>query len=161
MRNRRPRRTILRSQDRQNARSPRRWWAALVGVFLMALAWRVAFLGRLFAGPLANHLQGDEHVYWDWSTSLLDNRFRAANPFFLGPLYPYFLAVLRLLVGSSAARIALAQSVLGSIAAVLVTDAARRVSRPAIALAAGLLFGISLGATSGVRRLAPMIGREG
>jgi 4-amino-4-deoxy-L-arabinose transferase-like glycosyltransferase/Flp pilus assembly protein TadD len=106
----------------------------------MALAWRVAFLGRLFAGPLANHLQGDEHVYWDWSTSLLDNRFRAANPFFLGPLYPYFLAVLRLLVGSSAARIALAQSVLGSIAAVLVTDAARRVSRPAIALAAGLVF---------------------
>ena len=118
------------------------WWAALLAVFLAGLLWRLAFLGRLFAGPLANHLQGDEHVYWDWSTSLLDHGFRAHNPFFLGPLYPYFLAVLRLLVGSDHARIVVAQSVLGCIAAVLLTDAARRVSRPSIALAMGCIVAL-------------------
>jgi len=142
MRDKRPRRSAPESPPRQRSSAARRWWIALAAVFLTGLLWRVAFLGRLFAGPLANHLQGDEHVYWDWSTALLDHGFHAYNPFFLGPLYPYFLALLRLLVGSSTARIALAQSLLGSVAAVLITDSARRVSRPWIALAVGLVFAV-------------------
>jgi zinc/manganese transport system permease protein len=48
-----------------------------------------------------------------------------------------------------------------SVAGLLASYHANLPSGPAIVLAAGLLFGISLAATSGVRRLAPMIRREG
>jgi len=47
-----------------------------------------------------------------------------------------------------------------SVAGLLVSYHANLPSGPAIVLAAGLLFGISLVATNGFRRLAPMIGRE-
>jgi len=117
-----------------------RWGLALAGVFVVALAWRAAFLARLLRSPLADHLQGDEHIYWDWSMALIDHHFRATNAFFLGPLYPYALALLRLAVGSEIARVAIAQSLLGAVAAVLLTDAARRVARPAVALAIGVVL---------------------
>ncbi|HEV2105294.1 MAG TPA: tetratricopeptide repeat protein, partial [Candidatus Eisenbacteria bacterium] len=111
-------------------------------VFVAALAWRAAFLGRLAAGPLADHLQGDERIYWDWSSALLQSRFHATNPFFLGPLYPYLLAGLRILTGPGIGPVLMVQSVLGSAAAALLTDAARRLARPAIAVIVGLAFAL-------------------
>ena len=47
-----------------------------------------------------------------------------------------------------------------SVAGLLVSYHANLPSGPAIVLAAGLVFGISLAVTSGFRRLMPMIGRE-
>jgi zinc/manganese transport system permease protein len=47
-----------------------------------------------------------------------------------------------------------------SVAGLLVSYHANLPSGPAIVLAAGLLFGISLVATGAVRRLAPMIGGD-
>jgi zinc/manganese transport system permease protein len=60
-----------------------------------------------------------------------------------------------------AASMALATGfgVAASVAGLLVSYHANLPSGPAIVLAAGLLFGISFIATSGFRRLAPMIGR--
>jgi zinc/manganese transport system permease protein len=47
-----------------------------------------------------------------------------------------------------------------SVAGLLVSYHRNLPSGPAIVLAAGLLFGISLAATSFWRRMAPMIGRD-
>jgi zinc/manganese transport system permease protein len=47
-----------------------------------------------------------------------------------------------------------------SVAGLLVSYHGNLPSGPAIVLAAGLLFGISLVATTSLRRLAPMIGRN-
>src|SRR5207249_4575850 len=142
MHHKRGSRATKQLQEKRESRTPGRWWAALLTVFLVGLVWRVAFLGRLFTGPLGDHLQGDEHIYWDWSSSLLEHGFRASNPFFLGPLYPYCLALIRLVAGSHMARIAVAQSLLGCITAVLLTDSARRVSRPSIAFSIGVVIAL-------------------
>ena len=116
----------------------RHWGAALFILFIAALAWRLAYLHRLLASPLADSLRGDERSYWDWATFLLANGFRGANAFFQGPLYPYWLAIARGLAGSNVATILIVQSILGSVSVVLLADAARRVTRPWVALSVGL-----------------------
>src|SRR5262249_35296338 len=115
---------------------------ALFAIYAIATLWRILFLARMSAGPLAGHLQGDEHIYWDWSTSLLEHGFRARNPFFFGPLYPYALALLRLVVGGGPERIVLVQSLLGGFTAVLIADAARRLARPGIAFGIGIVVAL-------------------
>ena len=112
----------------------------LAGLFLAALAWRLAYLARLSATPLAGTLRGDERGYWDWATVLIRNGFRGTNPFFQGPLYPYFLALARSIVGSRIQAVLVVQAVIGSSAVVLLADAARRVARPAVALTIGILL---------------------
>ena len=61
-----------------------------------------------------------------------------------------------------AASMALATSfgLAASVAGLLLSYHGNLPSGPAIVLAAGLLFGISLAATNSWRRLAPMIGRD-
>ena len=71
----------------------------LAGLFLVAVIWRLAYVSRLSATPLAGTLRADERIYWDWATFLADHGLRATNPFFLGPLYPYVLALVRMVVG--------------------------------------------------------------
>lgn len=122
----------------RGARRRERWRLALLALFAVAMLWRVLFLVRLFSSPLSGHFQGDENIYWDWSTSLIESGFHASNPFFLGPLYPYFLALLRLVVGDGLPHAVVAQSLLGCLTAVMIADAARRIARPGIALFIGL-----------------------
>jgi 4-amino-4-deoxy-L-arabinose transferase-like glycosyltransferase len=120
----------------------RRWPVMLVGLFLTALSWRLAYLGRLLATPLAGTLRADERVYWDWATFLVDHGLRGTNPFFLGPLYPYVLALVRLVVGSQVANVLTVQAVWGAAAVILLTDAARRLTRPSIAIGLGVVLAL-------------------
>jgi len=108
-------------------------------LFCAALAWRLAYLHRLAATPLGGSLTEDAQFYWTWSGWLLRHGWLGARPFFLAPLYPYVLALLRIPLGSSVQAVLTVQAVWGSAAAVLLADAARRVTRPSIGLAVGLL----------------------
>ena len=111
-------------------------------LFLGAFAWRLAYLGRLAATPFADSLRADERLYWDWASHLLEHGFRSDGPFFYGPLYPYVLALVRAVVGSEPARVLWVQAAWGAAAVVLLADAARRVSRPWVALAVGVLMAL-------------------
>jgi tetratricopeptide (TPR) repeat protein len=113
------------------------WRLALGALFLASLAWRLAYLARLSASPLSGTLRGDERVYWDWATFLLGHGFRGTNAFFLGPLYPYFLGVARLVLGSRVQSILVLQVVMGSVSVVLLADAAKKLSRTWVALFVG------------------------
>jgi len=90
---------------------PGAWNLALIALFVAALAWRLLYLGRLAGTP----------------------------PFFMGPLYPYVLTGLRAVLGDSIARVLVVQAFWGAGAAVLLADAAQRLTRPAIGIAVGLL----------------------
>lgn len=118
------------------------WRNAIVPALLFALAWwwRLAYLGRLDATPLAGVLQGDERDYWSWANTLLANHFSGHNAFFQGPLYPYALALLRRLTGAGLAEVLRAQAALGALAVALLADAARRVAGPWAALAVGAVL---------------------
>ena len=116
----------------------RRWPLALGAVFLLAWVWRLLYLQRLSHTVLAGSLTEDSRVYWTWSRILIEHGFLGKNPFFFGPLYPYVLALLRLVLGESIGAMLQVQALWGAAAAVLLADAARRLTRPAFGLAAGV-----------------------
>jgi hypothetical protein len=116
-----------------------RWPVALALLFGVALAWRLAYLHRLAASPLGGSLTEDAQFYWTWSGWLLRHGWIGARPFFLAPLYPYVLAVLRIPLGDSLQRVLAVQAVWGAAAVALLADAARRITRPSIGIAVGVL----------------------
>jgi 4-amino-4-deoxy-L-arabinose transferase-like glycosyltransferase len=113
---------------------------ALAVLFIAALVWRLAYLARLSDAALIASLLADERIYWDWATYLLSNDYRGSNPYFFGPLYPYVLALVRAVAGSDVARVLIVQAVWGAAGAVLIADAARRLTGWPIGLAAGIVY---------------------
>ena len=112
---------------------------ALLVLFVVALLWRLLYLGRLAATPLGGSLTEDAQIYWEWSSFLLRHGPLGKNPFFMGPLYPYVLTGLRALLGDSIPRVLVVQAIGGASATVLLADAARRLTRPAIGNVVGVL----------------------
>ena len=115
------------------------WLAALLALFAIALIWRVSYIRRLALTPLGGSLIEDAEFYWNWAGFLLRHGFLGARPFFLAPLYPYVLALLRMPLGDSVQAVLMVQAVWGSAAVVLLADAARRLTRPSVGLAVGVL----------------------
>lgn len=128
----------------QSSNSPPRvpWPLALAAIFLIAWGWRALYLQRLARTLLAGDLIEDARTYWAWSGLLLRDGFLGKHPFFLGPLYPYLLAVLRPMLGHSAGAVLQLQALWGAAACTLIADAARRLTRPAIGFAIGLLVSL-------------------
>jgi tetratricopeptide (TPR) repeat protein len=130
------------SQPARPSLLARLWPLALAAVFLIAWIWRVLYLQRLSHTVLAGDLTEDSRTYWVWSKLLLEHGFIGQNPFFLGPLYPYVLALLRLAFGDSLGAVLQVQALWGAVAAVLLADAARRLTRPAFGLALGVIVAL-------------------
>ena len=105
----------------------------------MSLVWRVFCLKRHIGSPLAGDLTGDSETYWLWSQQLVKEGWLGQNPFFLGPLYPYWLALWRSVGGDPYLMPLLVQCVLGSVAVVFIALSARSLCSPTYALIAGLL----------------------
>ncbi len=140
-----PRKSRRRSASRPGAaesattRPP--WWLGfLIVLFVVALGWRALALARLAGGPLLTELTADADVYWRWAGQLRAGQWLPVQPFFLAPLYPYWLAVMRSLLGDSIASVLGAQAVLGAAAVVLLADATRRIA----STRAGVLVGVAL-----------------
>ena len=114
----------------------------LAAIFLLAWIWRVLYLGRLSRTVLAGDLTEDSRTYWAWSKLLIEHGFMGKNPFYLGPLYPYVLALLRLAFGDSIGAVLHVQALWGAAAAALLADAARRLTRPAFGVAIGVLVAL-------------------
>jgi tetratricopeptide (TPR) repeat protein len=116
-----------------------RWAWTLIALGVAAWGWRVLYLGRLAATPLGGSLTEDAAIYWRWSGVLLAHGPIGHNAYFLGPLFPYVLAGLRVLTGDSIHDVLVLQSLWGAIAVALLADAARRLTRPWIGVAIGVL----------------------
>jgi pentatricopeptide repeat protein len=116
------------------------WWSwALFVLFLTALAWKLACLVRLVRSPLFGDLSSDSAAYWGWAQFLSRDSWLGHNAFFLGPLYPYLLALFHPTPSSSPTGPLLVQCVLGSATCVLLASAARRVCAWPYALSVGVL----------------------
>lgn len=115
------------------------WRWLLLALFLAAWAWRFYYLRRLAHSPLAGSLNADALCYWEWAAFLLRAGPVGRNPFYMGPLYPYMLALLRLVFKDAMGPVLLVQATWGAAATVLLADAARRLTRPAAGLAIGIL----------------------
>src|SRR5262249_18554424 len=95
--------------------------------------------------PLFGELPADSQTYWDWARIVVANGWVGRNPFFLGPLYPYLLALLRLHPDSTPIVPLALQCVFGSLTVVAIAASARVVCGPRQArIAGGLAAGYAM-----------------
>lgn len=112
----------------------------VLGAFLLALGLRLDFGARIQRSILANSLISDSAAYWDWSSFLMIPDHGPEGPYFLGPLYPHVLAVVRRLIADRVSAVIALQAVWGALAVASLTLAASRVTRLAGAAAVGVLL---------------------
>lgn len=117
---------------------PRVGLAVVVG---LALALRLIHLLEVVDTPFFQHLHTDPAMYHRWAVQISEGDWlgRSRPVFYLGPLYPYFLAVIYSVFGSSPLAACVAQVVLSAASAGLVYHLGRRLFGPTTALIAGLL----------------------
>ena len=102
--------------------SDRAW---IAGLFGGALVLRLVHLLTVRHAPLFDHLYIDPKMYDEWAQRIAAGRLLSDAPFFLDPLYPYFVGAIYAVAGRSLLAVAAVQAVLGALAAPLVFDAAR------------------------------------
>jgi hypothetical protein len=140
--NRKPRRSkVSRSQPVTRALvrpSP----LILIMLFLIGAAWRLLYLARLSKSPLAWTMFDDARIYWAWSGRIAEGKLIGDSPFFLAPLYPYVVGVLRSVGIAEPSAILSVQALWGAAAAVLLADAARRLTTPFIGVTIGVIVSL-------------------
>ena len=92
-----------------------------VFVFVAAVAFcvRALYLAQARDAPLFEHLVVDGRAYWAWAGRILSGE-GTDRVFYQAPLYPYFLAGVRAIVGDSLLGVRVVQAALGSVACGLV-----------------------------------------
>ncbi|HXV14149.1 MAG TPA: glycosyltransferase family 39 protein, partial [Candidatus Krumholzibacteria bacterium] len=137
-----PARTDLR--DSLDAAQPFRWgnradWLQLGTVVGVALALRVAFyfLNRIY-NPTFYFPVMDSLYHHEWALDLVAGGTPGTDAFFRGPMYPYFLAALYKMSGSSIAFAVFIQHLIGALTAGVVYLTARELFSRSVSLVAGL-----------------------
>jgi Tfp pilus assembly protein PilF/4-amino-4-deoxy-L-arabinose transferase-like glycosyltransferase len=72
-----------------------------LGLSVIAVLLRLVYLIEWSSDPGFTALMVDEKWHWLWAGEILDNSFWGEGAWFRGPLYPYFLALLRWLTDDS------------------------------------------------------------
>jgi Flp pilus assembly protein TadD len=107
------------------------------GIALVAFALRLIYLLQLRATPLFHSPGLDSAYYLDQARAIRSGDWIGREVFFMGPLYPYVLALLSAGVGTSTFGLLLAQCALGSLGPVLLYFlGCRLLDRPTATLAA-------------------------
>lgn len=108
----------------------------------------VAMLARLVHLWSARHLPfmqipvGDAEGYIAWATRIAGGAWIGSEPFYQAPLYPYLLGALFRVVGVRGVAVLLAQSMIGSLAALALATTAGRIGGRRAAWTAGLMYAL-------------------
>lgn len=117
-------------------RDDRRWFWALL---LVAAVWRTIHLLTVRHSPLFDLLFIDPRMYDEWAARIAAGHLLGDAPFFLDPLYPYFVGGIYALFGRSLLAVAAIQSLLGALVPALLYLAARPWLGRTVARLAGLV----------------------
>ena len=111
----------------------RPWKGADLACLAVLLGSRLAVLVGAHADPVFRIPYLDGAFYQTWARSLVERHADFVGPYFLGPLYPYFLAGLFAIWGPDLLAVRLVQSALGVLDGLLVLAITRHVwgARPA------------------------------
>jgi hypothetical protein len=99
--------------------------ALFAAIFLVAFALRYIYLGQARVVPLFNALIMDGESYGNWADKIAAGDWLGDKTFYQAPLYPYFLAVVKLAFGHDLHTIRIVQIALGSLACALLFIAGR------------------------------------
>jgi len=95
-------------------------------MFVVALVIRLIHLATIRGSPFFNHLYIDPGFYDEWGLRIAAGQLLSERPFFLDPLYPYFIGAVYALFGHSYFALGLIQALLGALVPLLLFLAARR-----------------------------------
>ncbi len=84
-------------------------------VFTLAAVLRIAYCLHSRQSPFFDHLDLDSRFYDSWARQIASGNWLGNEVFFMGPLYPYFLAVIYRFVSSNLIVVKIVQSLLGSL----------------------------------------------
>ncbi len=133
---------ITRKVPEENASIPRGANSLALALALLALLVRVIYLLESAASPFRHHLYLDPRVYDLWARQIAGGHLFGSDAFPQAPLYPYFLAILYTLLGTSAVRALWVQAILGAATAFLGARVAGRHWGKAGLIATGLLLAL-------------------
>ena len=111
----------------------------LTGLFLVASAARLIHFLAIRGNPFEQDLFLDAAFYDRWAVRIAGGDILGEGPFFMGPLYPYFLALVYSALGHSYNAIRWIQHGLGIVNCFLIYFIARRAAGRRVAILAGLL----------------------
>jgi Flp pilus assembly protein TadD len=118
-------------------------WPILLAASVAGLAARLAVLSEWHGWPLLDVLIGDGKVYHVWAGRIAAGDWMGGDAvFYQAPLYPYFLAVVRLVAGDSLHAVRLVQAVMGGISCGMVGAAAGRFIDRTAGWTAGLMLAL-------------------
>jgi tetratricopeptide (TPR) repeat protein len=115
---------------------------ALAGVVALAFAVRLAYLLEAQSLPLFHATISDARAYWEWSDRIAGGDWLGDTVFYQAPLYPYFLALLKLAPGTDLWSVRLIQIALGSLACGVLLLAGREFVSHRAGVAAGVLLAL-------------------
>lgn len=123
-------------------RQPERDWPSLLAIVGLALAFRLIYFWQLTSSPVYQYRIHDSAVFHELAHSILKNGIILAQPFYLAPLYTYFLAAIYFLFGDALNIVRVIQFTLGVGTAWLVFRIARHFFDRQTGLVAGLLAAV-------------------
>jgi tetratricopeptide (TPR) repeat protein len=112
-------------------------WLAFFCIIGLAVALRVAYTLASRRSPFFDHLDLDSRFYDLWAKQIAGGDWIGDRVFFMGPLYPYFLALVYKALGPDLVAVKLIQGFLGGLTAGLTFLLARE----AFGIVAGLIAG--------------------
>jgi tetratricopeptide (TPR) repeat protein len=112
----------------------------LVVAVAIVLVVRLVYLAGIQHNPFFDDPILDSRLYDSWAQRIASGDWLGSQVFFMGPLYPYFLAGVYLLFGVSHIAAAAIQLLLGSISCVLVLLLARKLAGTFVGAAATLML---------------------
>ncbi len=114
------------------------WWFLPALIFVIAVALRLTYVSQIRHTPFFQTLGLDARFYDQWARSLAAGEGHP-GPFFMSPLYPYFLAGIYRLFGRNLLIVRMIQSVMGAGTATLVYLLALDLFDKRVAALAGLV----------------------
>ena len=115
-------------------------WFAAAGIGLLGLVLRLAHLQQIRANdPFFDRPSVDGRVYHEWAIQIAGGQWLGEEPFFMAPLYPYFLSGIYWVFGPSFLVPRLVHCLLGAATCVLVWRLAREFFDRRVSLLSGAL----------------------
>jgi hypothetical protein len=113
-----------------------------LGLMAVAVALRLAHLLTVQDAPFFSILYIDPLMYDEWGLRIASGQLFSERPFFLDPLYPYFLGLIYATLGHHYVAVVAVQSLLGALGPPLVFFSTRRGCALPTATAAGAIAAI-------------------
>ena len=114
----------------------------LVYLFLLALLVRLFHVIAVGYAPFSEYLIGDAAKYSQWAENIAAGNWFGDTVFYQAPLYPYFLALIKVTLGDSAGAVRIVQMLIGALSCSILAAATWNLFGRRSAIVAGVVMSL-------------------